>query len=85
MAVRRAWRPNKVALYRAPLREPLPSLRVPLRESDADAVLDLQELVDQAYRNGAYSDLDYSIEPDPPLSADDAAWADGLLRAAGRR
>jgi hypothetical protein len=29
--------------------------------------------------------VDYTQEPDPPLSPEDAAWADELLRNCGRR
>ncbi|HUY36790.1 MAG TPA: DUF4058 family protein [Pirellulales bacterium] len=73
-------------VYRAPLRERLPVIRVPLRESDADVPLDLQALIDQCYRNGGYDeDIDYETEPDPPLDADDARWADALLRARRKR
>ena len=71
--------------YGLPLRERLPGVRVPLRNGDPDIVLDLQSLVDQAYEAGAYGRaLDYVRPLDVPLAVDDAAWADGLLRAAGR-
>jgi hypothetical protein len=36
--------------------------------------------VDQAYRNGAYDDLDYTKPPVPPTTGDDAAWAGELLK-----
>ena len=84
--VRRGWQATKVEVYRVPLRKRLPVVRVPLRETDDDAPLDLQALVDQCYRNGDYdADIDYQVDPDPPLSAEDARWADGLLRQTGRR
>ncbi len=51
-----------------PLREPLPSIKVPLRPTDADAVIDLQSLLAKAYRNGAYDDIDYTRPPIPPLA-----------------
>jgi hypothetical protein len=71
--------------YGLRLREPLLGIRIPLRAGDPDIVLDLQSMVDQAYEAGAYGrSLDYTRPLDPPLSADDAAWAEGLLRAAGR-
>ncbi len=71
--------------YGLKLRERLPGIRIPLRNGDPDIVLDLQSLVDQAYEAGAYGRaLDYRRPLDEPLAADDAAWADGLLRAAGR-
>ncbi|MBI3467684.1 MAG: DUF4058 family protein [Planctomycetes bacterium] len=73
-------------IYRAPLRERLPVIGIPLRASDPDVPLDLQALVDQCYRNGAYEeDIDYQREPNPPLSEEDARWADALLRKQRRR
>ena len=61
-------------------------IRIPLREMDADVPLDLQALVEACYRNGDYEDdLDYQQEPNPPLEAPDALWADALLRRVGRR
>src|SRR5262249_35220322 len=36
-------------VYRVPLRERLPVIRVPLRPTDADVPLDLQALIDQCY------------------------------------
>jgi Protein of unknown function (DUF4058) len=73
-------------VYRAPLRERLPVIRIPLRPADPDVPLDLQALIDQCYRNGGYDeDIDYEAEPDPPLDAADTRWADALLRQAGRR
>jgi len=35
-----------------PLRQRLPAIRVPLRETDADVPLDLQALIEQVYRHG---------------------------------
>lgn len=73
-------------LYPLPLRRPLIDVPVPLRKEDPRVVLPLQRLVDQVYANGRYGlTLDYSQPCDPPLSKDDAAWADELLKAAGRR
>jgi hypothetical protein len=84
--VRRGWQPSPLEIYRLPLRERLSGIRIPLRETDADVPLDLQALVDQAYRNGRYKqEIDYRSAPDPPLDAADAAWADELLRGQGRR
>jgi hypothetical protein len=73
-------------VYRVPLRQRLPVLKVPLRPSDADVLLDLQALIKQSYRTGGYDqDIDYQAEPEPPLTPDDARWADALLRRKGRR
>jgi hypothetical protein len=73
-------------IYKVPLRERLPVIRIPLRETDEDVALDLQALIDQCYRNGGYDeDIDYQTEPEPPLDAHDVRWADALLRKQGRR
>jgi hypothetical protein len=84
--VRRSWQSNRLEFYRLPLRERLRAFRIPLRESDSDVPLDLQALVDLAYRHGRYElELDYHQPPEPPLEAADAAWADELLRSRGLR
>jgi len=84
VCVHRGWK-VRAEIYRVPLREPLPAIRVPLRETDADVPLDLQTLIAQVYRHGRYDDIDYTLEPVPPLDPGDDAWADELLRAAGKR
>jgi hypothetical protein len=85
VCVHRGWQPLTFEIYRLPLREPLAAIRVPLREGEADVPLDLQALVDTAYRRGRYGSIDYRVDPVPPLSADDAKWADQILRGKGLR
>jgi hypothetical protein len=81
----RANQPDIVELYPISLRKPLPSLRIPLRPKDADVVLRLQPLLELAYRNGRYDETDYGDECRPPLEKEDAAWAETLLKEAGKR
>jgi len=85
VCVHRGWRPDVVEVYAARLREPLPTIGIPLREGEADAALGLQALIGRCYSNGRYDDIDYSVEPNPPLPPPDAAWADELLRSEGVR
>ncbi|MDA1050400.1 MAG: DUF4058 family protein [Planctomycetota bacterium] len=85
ICVRRGYESGAVEVYRVPLEEPLPAIRIPLRETDPDVPLQIQPLIDQCYRNGRYDDLDYKADPVPPLNASDAAWADELLRSMGLR
>ena len=80
-----ASRQHEASVYRASFRRRLPRILIPLREGEQEVPLDLQLLVDQSYKNGGYEDIDYRRDPDPPLAPADAAWADELLRAAGRR
>ncbi len=83
--VRRAGRLLQAEIYKGPLRERLPAIRIPLRPTDSDVPLDLQALIDLCYRNGRYDNINYRLEPHPPLEPDDAAWADQLLRSHGLR
>jgi hypothetical protein len=85
ICVRRATRRAALEVYRAALREPLPTIRIPLRETDQDVPLALQALIEQCYENGGYDDIDYSQPPIPPLEPDDARWAEAVLRERGLR
>jgi len=77
--------PDQVEVFRVPLRERLPNIPVPLRGGEPDAVVQLQPLIDDCYRDGRHYRTDYRVEPKPPLSKEDAAWADALLREQGFR
>jgi hypothetical protein len=85
ICVRRVSRPLAYEVYRVAIEEPLPTIRIPLRKTDDDAILNLQSLVDQCYRNGGYDDLNYAADPTPPLDSQAAAWAARLLREKGLR
>jgi len=86
VCVTRGWKLKEVEFYPMPLREPLPTIRIPLRKTDSDAPLNLQQLIEQCYENGSYTDdIDYREDPDPPLPATDSHWADALLRKQGKR
>lgn len=76
---------DKLELYPISLQRRLPTVRIPLRTSDPDIMLDVQALVDKAYVHGRYARTDYSKPCDPPLDDADAEWADQLLKSAGRR
>jgi hypothetical protein len=68
------------------LDQPLPTVPVPLRGGDADARLDLQQALTMAYDECCFSDMiDYAKPPAVPLTAEQAAWVDQHLRAAGLR
>jgi len=80
----RATRPGERALYPMRLADRLPSIAIPLRPQDQDVVLDLQQVIDEAYETGRYDRTDYSRELDPPLRAEELGWATEMLRKAGR-
>jgi hypothetical protein len=81
----RASQPLGYDIYRVPLRERLPIIRIPLRADEEDATLDLQAIIDKCYRNAGYDFIDYTKDPVPPLDEADAAWADGILKQQGKR
>jgi hypothetical protein len=56
-------------------------MRIPLRETDEDIRLDLQAIVEQAYRKGRYHlTINYRRPPEPPLTGADARWAQTLVK-----
>jgi len=85
VCVFREAQPVADEVYPIGLRERLPAIGIPLRETDPDVVLDLQPLIDQCHERGRYHMLDYRVDPEPPLSATDASWMNYLLHAEGLR
>ena len=85
VCISRGPRPGSWEVYRVSLRDPLPTIKIPLRESDVDVPLNLQFLIERCYHNGRYDDLNYRVEPNPPLDPADATWAKELLDAKGLR
>lgn len=80
---RTAERPH-VGLWPVGLREPLPLVPIPLRPGEAEPRADLKAVLDRVYDEAGYAYRIYGDgPPGPPLAADDAAWARGVLTAAG--
>jgi hypothetical protein len=68
------------------LEQPLPTIPVPLKAGDPDVPLDLQLALKNVYDSTLYDEMiDYQEHPDAPLTLDESAWVDRLLRQAGRR
>ena len=84
--VRYASDTSVLDVYAIPLRQRLPTIRIPLQPEETTVPLDLQAVVDQVYLKGVYAeDLDYENDPDPGLDPEDARWAVMLLRKQGLR
>jgi len=69
---------DPVAVYLQPisLREPLPTIKIPLRPNEKPAELALQPLLEQAYQNGRYGrTIDYRQPLGLPFEGADAEWA----------
>ncbi len=68
------------------LRDPLPTIPIPLARGDADVALDLQAALDAAYDSEFLgATVDYRGEPEPPLAPADAAWARQKIAASNVR
>jgi hypothetical protein len=94
LALRKRIRPHEYFVHVSPsdrrpdglvwpirLSQRLPDIRIPLRVGDDHALLDLQAVLETAYDRGGYdAEIDYTKEPDPPLSREWAEWADRWLR-----
>lgn len=83
----RADRRPRVQVWPIQLREPLPTVPVPLLEPDPDAALALNVAVESVYERGGYSVIiDYlRPPPPPPLAEADARWLHERLVAEKRR
>ena len=64
----------------------IPSFVLPLQPEDTEPAVDLGQLLHALYDRSGYDlRLDYRAEADPPLTGDDAVWADGVLHESGLR
>jgi hypothetical protein len=71
-------RPN-VGVWPFGIRDPLPEIPIPLRSPDADARLDLKDILDRVYDSMGCEDYLYLGAPYPALRADDAGWAEQIV------
>ena len=84
ICVVRATRPERPECYAAPLQKTLPRIRVPLRPTDRDIVLHLQDLISMAWEDGAFERrIDYAHDELPQLSPEDTAWVAEQLAQQG--
>ena len=77
---RRSQRPQ-ADLYDFDLREPIPSVPLPLRLEDEEQLVELQAIVQGVYDRGSYDfRVDYhQLVPAPKLSDPNQQWVDELL------
>ena len=85
--VANARRTEPVAdLYSFGIDQPIPDFVIPLAKGSEGIAVNLKSVLDDVYAIGSYdSDIDYDLDPEPPLSDADRAWLDQLLREKGLR
>ena len=71
-------RPN-IGVWPFGLRDPLPTIPIPLVAPDSPVKLDLKAVLDLTYDDANYGKHIYLESPDPPLRSEDEAWAVGLF------
>ncbi len=77
-------RPN-CDVYSWNLRDPLPSIPIPLSHPDPDVFLDLRPIFATEYEHGRYARrIDYSIPPSTVKKPTDRAWAQRIAKGARR-
>jgi hypothetical protein len=82
--VSRAEQRPRVEVYPFGIREPIPRFQLPLQSREEEPVIDLQRILQEVYDRAGYDlVVDYTVEPVPPLSDEDARWADVLLGTQG--
>jgi hypothetical protein len=68
------------------LSQRLPPIGVPLKPEDGSVALDLEAVLNTAYDRAGYDlELDYRVDPVPPLEGEWNAWAHRLLKEKGLR
>ena len=69
----------QVGVWPIGLRDRLPIVPIPLTAPDPDVPLDLQAVFDHTYDAADYGRYIFDEIPDPPLTPEDAAWAQQFL------
>ena len=82
--VSRAEQYPRVAVWAFGVRDPLPTLPIPLKPEHGDIPLSLKACLDTVYARAGYINrINYAAPPESPLRKIDAAWAAELLSNRG--
>jgi len=80
IVVSRSQHRPRADFYLFNVRQPIPTFPIPLRPGESEPALPLNQLLHTLYDEGGYDlMIDYSQPPQPPLSADDTAWAQEIM------
>ena len=80
--VARGDRLGECQVYPWTVRDRLPTIRIPLKPGDSEAVVNLQEAFETAFERGGYgAQVDYATPPSAPLAEADIRWAAEYARS----
>ena len=78
--VSRSYKRPIAEVYAWTIKQPLPTIPIPLKRGEPDVMLDLQSVLNSVYDRAGYDyRLPYDREPDPPLSPEDWEWAKQII------
>ncbi len=80
ICVIRGWKPDRAEVYPVRFDMALPTIRIPLRRSDPDAILQLQLLLNRVYADGRCDSLDYTLPLSPPFTTAENRWLKAQLK-----
>lgn len=69
----------RVSVWPLRLRDRLPVVPVPLADPDPDVSFDLQAMLHHVYDRAGFAKYIYDDTPEPPLTPQDAAWAQQFI------
>ncbi|MCS7264514.1 MAG: DUF4058 family protein, partial [Armatimonadetes bacterium] len=76
----RSYKRPIAEVYAWTIKQPLPTIPIPLKRGDEDVMLDLQKVLNAVYDRAGYDyRLAYDRQPEPPLSDDDWEWAKQII------
>jgi len=80
--VSRANRRPRCEVYAWTIRDPLPTIPIPLKRGDADAMLPLQDVFEIVYQRARYDlSMNYNSPLEPPFSSDESNWLNHLRQS----
>ena len=83
--VSRSQHRPRADMYLFGVRDPIPTLPIPLRPGEAEPFLPLNHILHELYDQGGYDlIIDYQQSPQPPLAEVDAVWPRQLATLSGR-
>ncbi len=84
ICARRYYRSLSTEVYPIPMAERLPLIAVPLLKGDPDITVDFQAVFERSYAVALFDRrVVYSKACAPPLTPDQQAWAEGILKSKG--
>jgi hypothetical protein len=77
--ISRGWQRPRAQLYAFGVRQPMPTIPIPLQPEEPEPVLVLNTVFHELYGRARFDlRLDYTRPPVPPLGEEDASWATSL-------